>query len=348
MWQQIIIACWPYLTAIMVCILVLRVLVWASGARLKLTHFSRLHQDEVGGVQTLSFVLTVPLFLFVIMFIVQLSQITIAQVVVEYASYAAARSAIVWIPANVSLEEEENRIGLAPMQYLGTEYGDGNEFVGDSDPWQVEEGSSIQGRDVYQVVPGSSKFERIRFAAAMACMPISPSREVVPPGDAGETEAVNALLKAYHDAAPSSVENSRIPSRIQNKLAYALANTEIEIKIRHRHAWPTVPLWYIFPQTLEPAFQYNEIDWQDTITVELTHHFALLPGPGRLLARRADAPPGTSPEASRGQGVPPDSVAAMINKNGSVYVYSLSSRTRLGNEGLVPSRRYFRQAPTFF
>ena len=32
-------------------------------------------------------------------------------------------------------------------------------------------------------------------------------------------------------------------------------------------------------------FQFNEIGWQDQITVTVKYNLALLPGPGRLLAR---------------------------------------------------------------
>ena len=50
-------------------------------------------------MQSLSFVLTLPLFIMVMMMIVQVSQLMIGMVVVHYAAFAAARSAAVWIPA---------------------------------------------------------------------------------------------------------------------------------------------------------------------------------------------------------------------------------------------------------
>ena len=50
-------------------------------------------------MQSLSFVLTLPVFILVMMMIVQVSQLMIGIVVVHYAAFAAARSAAVWIPA---------------------------------------------------------------------------------------------------------------------------------------------------------------------------------------------------------------------------------------------------------
>ena len=44
-----------------------------------------------GSVQTLSFVLTLPIFIMVMMLIVQVSQLMIGLIVVHYAAYAAAR-----------------------------------------------------------------------------------------------------------------------------------------------------------------------------------------------------------------------------------------------------------------
>ena len=62
-------------------------------------------------------------FIMVMMFIVQLSQITIAKIVVEYAAFAAARSAIVWIPANLGVDgAQPNRIGT--LTFLGEEWDD--------------------------------------------------------------------------------------------------------------------------------------------------------------------------------------------------------------------------------
>ena len=56
-------------------------------------------------MQSLSFVLTLPVFIFIMMMIVQVSQLMIGIVVVHYAAFAAARSAAVWIPAAMPAPE---------------------------------------------------------------------------------------------------------------------------------------------------------------------------------------------------------------------------------------------------
>src|SRR5437763_280558 len=51
-----------------------------------------LHTDQRGSVQSLSFVLTVPLFIMLMLLAVQITQLMIGLVVVHYAAFAAARS----------------------------------------------------------------------------------------------------------------------------------------------------------------------------------------------------------------------------------------------------------------
>ena len=58
-----------------------------SRARLELGRLRQLHADQRGSAQSLSFVLTLPLFIMVLLFIVQVSQLMIGKVVVEYAAY---------------------------------------------------------------------------------------------------------------------------------------------------------------------------------------------------------------------------------------------------------------------
>ena len=85
-------ACSPWLAVLLVLILAAWALVRFSRAQLRLGRLFELHRDEVGSVQSLSFVLTLPLFIMIMMMIVQVSQLMIGTVVVHYAAYAAARS----------------------------------------------------------------------------------------------------------------------------------------------------------------------------------------------------------------------------------------------------------------
>ncbi len=304
MYRQILIGCLPFLAAIAVSVVVLRLLLLLSGARLKLSHLRNLHRDQHGGVQSLSFVLTVPVFIMVMMFIVQLSQVTIAKIVVEYAAFSAARSAIVWIPAALDEQlETENRIG---------ERGFAAETSDDpGGPWEV-----------FEVQDGSRKMQKIRHAAAVACMSISPSRNTGASLDEGE-EILRAIQAVYPMVSPDSVENSKIPTRLRNKLAWSMSNTRIKLQVHHKDAEPPLAMY-----NPEGEFQTDEIGWQDQIELTVYHDFALLPGPGRLLSRRVRPASGS------------DRVADTIESRGTIYVYPMKATVRLNNEGQKSVLRY--------
>ena len=137
--------CWPELVGILLTLIVMRALIGVSGARLRWRVLGNLARDEVGGVQTLSFVLTVPLFLFLMMFIVQLSQLTIAKVVVEYAAFAAARAAVVWIPATTGDPREgPNRISYRQLQGAEGAGGEAIYFIADNTTMQTASPSLLR------------------------------------------------------------------------------------------------------------------------------------------------------------------------------------------------------------
>ncbi|MDZ4817796.1 MAG: TadE family protein, partial [Planctomycetota bacterium] len=106
--QSTIQLCWPELLLIAGLLLVLRVLVGLCGARLNLARLRLLHRDQGGSVQSLSFILALPLFIMILMGIVQVSQMMIARIYVQYAAVAAVRSAVVWIPAAIVDGDEAN------------------------------------------------------------------------------------------------------------------------------------------------------------------------------------------------------------------------------------------------
>lgn len=306
--------CLPYLIGIVISVGVLRLLVACSGARWTdgaaaepgpLLSWRRLHRGEKGAVQSLSFVLTLPLFVMVMLFIVQLSQLTIGRLAVEYAALAAARSAAVWIPANTGEAfESENRIS----SYI--DLGDMTDDRG-------------QTYRRYRVEPGSPKFDKIRLAAAMALMSICPSRDV-----GAARYPTESLEAAYRAISPAAAANPRMPARLRNKFGYAVENTVISIEIRHKDSEPPLVSYDIGSRHEE--FAFNEIGWQDQILVTVAHDFALLPGPGRLLARR------TPLRDSNGDPVAADPVADRVERRRGTYVYSLDATLRLTNEGEKP------------
>jgi hypothetical protein len=266
--------------------------------------FARLHADEAGGVQSLSFVLTAPVFIMLMLLAVQMTQLMIGLMATHYAAFAAARAAVVWIPARIEPGSQigENRIGNRTP--IGR-YADG---------WE------------YRIEPGSEKFERIRRAAALACLSVAPSRDL---GVASTDATTGSLQAMYALLAPASSANPRLPQRLANKWAYANAATNIEIHIFHRDDEP--PLIQYPPYFPESEFTPNEIGWRDPIQVTVTHNFALLPGPGRLLARRANESRYT------------DTIAPQILRNGNVYYVPLRATATMIGEGEKSVIRYVQE-----
>jgi hypothetical protein len=319
-------------------------LVRASGSRLRLTRLRRLHANQTGGVQSLSFVLTFPLFTMIMMFIVQMSQLIIGEVIVHYAAFAAARSAMVWIPANLGPGyEQENCIStITPV-------------------------SNVANGTVYQVTPGTPKYQQIEYAAALACLSICPSRASGFQLSGDASPALNVIQSLFAALDPDMKKNPQINQRLANKLAYTLANTSIKMTIWHYDnqndpkAEPLLqqylnlvpgkpipgrplppikinrtlderPDWY---NPMGDEFRPNEVSWKDPITVTVTHQFALLPGPGRLLAKFAPA-----------TGSVTDPISSRIRQQNGLYVYPITASATLGNEGEKPVIPYVERTPT--
>jgi hypothetical protein len=298
-----------------------------AGGRIELSRLRRLHGDQEGGVQSLSFVLTMPFFVMVLMMIVQVSQLMIGMVVVHYAALAAARSAIVWIPANTGAELE-NQISTGYTDDPGIS----GQVVPETDPTAADYGPG-QGGMTYLVdtgtpaSPASPKSAKILSAAVLGCMPIAPSRNLNLSLPAGGQAMAQTLQAAYGSMVSSSASNGAINGRIANKLAYAFAATKVEVRFYHPNFEP--PLVCYNPPLGE--FQPNELGWQDQVTVKVTHQYALLPGPGRLLAWIIRNPDGSLTN---------DTVAQSIQQVGGVYVYPLTAEATLGNEGEKPVLPY--------
>jgi hypothetical protein len=312
MTRVVLLACLPWAGLLVVLVLSLWGLARLNSARLELGRLRVLHRDEGGAAQSLSFVLTLPFFVMIMLFILQASQVMIGTVVVHYAAFATARSAIVWIPARAGVEPE-NCIGVHVVDPAA---------ANQAPPSMVE---PTPGGLTFLVDSNGPKFQKTREAALIATMPICPSRDLgMAPSGTGSAIA-DTMTAAYRAMAPGSAGMSGVPRRMANKLAYAEAATRLELRFYHRNTdaphWPVPPIDYVSP---DPAvyFLENEMDWQDDVTVTLYHEMALLPGPGRFLSRLVTRPDGMS-----------DEVAQKIHKTGSVYTYPLTASITLGNEG---------------
>ncbi len=324
--RAMLLACSPWLVLLLVLILAAWALLRFSRAQLRLGRLLELHRDEVGSVQSLSFVLTLPVFIMIMMMIVQVSQLMIGSVVVNYAAFAAARSAAVWIPAAMADPE-----GPCCISSYAVDPDAPDQVAPELDPTASDYGPSSGGL-TYKIEPGSPKFNKIASAAILACVPISPSRDLglkVPTDPPTASQMDSVLKAAYGTLAPSSSSNGAVGPRLDHKLAYAIQNTEVEIRFFHKNQEPPLETYYeqsyFNPLDYVPTdygeFYFNEVGWQDPITVTVKYQFPLLPGPGRMLARYVVGPSGT------------DQVASKIQQNGGVYTYPLEARATIGNEG---------------
>ena len=216
-------------------ILVLHLIIRISGARRRTIGLAQLHNDQRGGVQSLSFVLTLPVFIWIMMGVIQVSQIMLAQVVVEYAAIAAARSASVWTGEYVSSEdgttEDRNCVGKAAFVFKSQIEG-GSLYtipVSNSGPTSDSGDTGDSGAE------DTVKISVIRRAAVLACIPIAPSRDTgytLPSKHMGIHTALDnafSALAGEKSAAPPEA----VSRRLRNKLAYSMANTFIEAEFFH-------------------------------------------------------------------------------------------------------------------
>jgi hypothetical protein len=314
MTRAVLWACLPWVAILLGSMALLWFLARLNHARFQWRRLLLLHADEGGSAQALSFVLTLPIFVWVMMFIVQVSQLMIATIAVNYAAFAAARSAIVWIPANIAGIETENCIAeywLDPNT---------QNLVPVLDPSDPNFGPA-QGGDTYLVnaTPSDPKYAKIQMAAALALMGVSPSRDLgLPVPQEGES-AQGVLTTAYDALAPNSLAPQAVGRRLNNKLAYALANTDVAVSVFHPGSEPPL-LNYDSPPYPAEFIPGQEIGWQDAITVTVTYQMALLPGAGRLLSV------GNANIKTDGEQEP-------TRKGMKVYKYQLSASATLGNEG---------------
>ena len=223
---------------------------------------------EEGGVQSLALVLTLPFFVGTILLLVQLSQVLIGIMTVQYAAFASARAAAVWIPS----------------------------WVEDQDPTRGYDITGEDEIDVYftrglpidltpDIAQHSRKFREIRAAAVQACVAISPARLVNGPraGDREVDDAVDAFLEFQQ--LTSDPRLGRWRTAIKNRWSYSAANTRVRLAFMGQtRLTPTYnPVGH--PVVLH---EDNEAGWDESVTIVVAHEVSLVPGPGRWLFQNAN------------------------------------------------------------
>jgi len=219
-----------------------------------------LPDGQEGGVQSLALVMTLPFFIGAILLVIQLSQVLLGVMTVQYAAFAAARSAIVWIPAE-----------------MGTQANRENEI----------DALIIRGQSI-ELTPAlrqqSRKFQEIYAAAAQACVAISPARAVAGPraGAAEVGEAVDAFLQFQQLGNDPRIGRWRTAAG--NRWSYAFANTRVRLAfLGQPRLTPT------YNPVGHPVVPHDDFEagWDETVTVVVQHEVSLVPGPGRWLFQRA-------------------------------------------------------------
>jgi len=311
--QNAIFACLPWVGILLVAIVVGRIAIWLSGAKLDLSKLRATHRCEKGSVQSLSFVLTLPVLIMIMMLIVQASQIMIANIVVHYAAYTSVRSAVVWIPSNVSPFETANRISQINLIE------------------QINENGGTSSR--YRVEQFGDKYEKIKQAAVIAVSPMGPSRSLGYSMSSDEVQTSIALANLYRGLDADSQTNRLIPQRLANKLAYCYSNTDVDITFWHRFGPdpsgardPQLQVQYVIRENEPDEFENNEIGWQDHITSTVSFDIPLLPGPVRWFA----------PAARRGD-------VSKTDVNGEVFTFGISASATMCNEGEKPLFPYWQE-----
>jgi len=294
MHRAILEACFPWFLWLVAAFAGLWLVARVSGASLNVARLRRLHHCQEGSVQTLSFVLTLPLFMMIVLFIVQVSQLMIGITVVHYAAFAAARAAIVWLPAEMP-DEPQNTM----------------------DPITVDETSVypmwMSRVVVFNQIPTGRawKYNKIWSAAALACLPIAPSKQYLKPSalQSFNSNLGNTTVMMYRSMVPKAANDPVIMKRILNKNYYACEHTWIQIS---GVDYGTMVGGQLFGnsrvgRTDNPLnhpvvpWKSNEIGWQDPITVQVWFRFPLLTGPGRFLSpghflKTQLAPPDGTPD----------------------------------------------------
>ena len=268
MHRAILQACLPWFFWLCVASGLVLLLVQLCGSRIDWRRLRHLPRGEEGSVQSLSLVLTLPVFLMLVLFIVQVTQVMVGIMMVNYAAFAAARAASVWIPADVTTDSSfrdppfndpmidlidpssasavNDRImpdGTINNSSLQGDLEQANVVAGPGQFGNPETGgeSLMESFEAYKNLKyqriQSYKYQKIIMAGVIPCLTISPSRDfntnVELPSQFQNTYL--ALSRLYPQVDPKSRSNNRMSQRLFNKLRYAARYTTVELR------WQNVP-----------------------------------------------------------------------------------------------------------
>lgn len=371
MHRAVLQACLPWFAWLCVAGGVAFLLAQYCGGRPDWRRLKRLSSCEDGAIQSLSLVLTLPIYLMLVLFIVQISQIMIGIMIVNYAAFAGARAASVWIPADVAtdstfhdppfdVDSQEEAIwvvffnkdpkpgrpvevrGMPPQGMLEP----ANILVGDIDGSALPDGG-IATMTV-QNGQASTKYQKIVLAATLPCLTISPSRSagssLTLPTEFQKT--LDALTKLYPKVVADSKKQAKVSGRLRNKLTYAANFTTVDLLWQNvAHDVPDIvdgPTYnpYQHPWSGAPDWNPNEVGFRDPVTVVVRHQFALLPGIGRILATPLEPNPGSQSLSQASEDRTARRVTRRSAGDSELYTIELEASATFVNEGYKSVIRY--------
>lgn len=370
MHRAVLQACLPWFIWLCVASGLVLLLVQFCGGRCDWRRLRRLGRGEEGAVQSLSLVLTLPVFLLLVLFIVQITQIMIGIMMVNYAAFAAARAASVWIPADVStdmtfydppfdntsinvnaasIDQVTSLIVPRGATTLGATQGllePANVVAGSVDGSALPAGGSATVNALNGA--GSYKYQKVQMAAMIPCLTISPSRSVGVDSQlpAELQNTFYALSKLYPLVDPQAQSNQQMPTRLMRKLNYAAQYTTVDLK------WQNVP--HPIPDTLDgptynpyehpapsvPPWNPNEVGFRDPVTVSVTHQFALLPGIGHILWNATDPTDASKKVEDRALDPVASRIVRQSGNGNELYTIQLEASATFVNEGFKSVIRY--------
>ena len=333
----------PWVAVLIAAFVVARIVLWLSNGQFRIKRLATIHHCEQGSAQSLSFVLTLPFFMMILMLIVQVCQIMVANILVHQAAFAAVRSASVWIPANVGSVSTED--------FYFNDFETANRISSFRVLQRSEEG--IQYRIESDL--SSEKYRKIKQAAVLAISPMAPSRDLGYQLNTEGQQTATALAKLYAGLDFDSTSNNLIETRLRNKLAYAEGNTTVQLDFWHRWGplvnYQQPPLQRRYFITRDEFFQ-NEVGWQDHLTAQVTFNLALLPGPMRFFAENVST---VSVNTSSNSSSPiPDRAGncacrpscdgfGRTDATGQTFVFPVTASATMLNNGEKPLLRYLQE-----
>ncbi len=144
------------------------------------------------GTATIEFCLVLPVAVGIVLIMIQAMMMMTATMMVSYSAYAAARTAVVWVPKDLS--------------------------------YNVPQGFASEPENVVVAPPDSFKMARVREAAALALLPVAGRMNGDAPNADQVIQGIHDYYSAYSEPSPNWVNQLG-----WQKFAYAWHRTDVQL-----------------------------------------------------------------------------------------------------------------------